>query len=104
MAAWKDLADFEARSGAGYDAAGRTVYTGPGMMYAGPGDRAATQMYHQEMMNRANAEDGGGLIRALLAERNRNAARMMGVNPASWLDLDAGSKTISIDNSWRPQR
>jgi len=102
MAAWQDLADWEARAGAGYDAAGRTVYSGPGMMYSGPRENAATKAVHQEMMNRANYEDGGGLIRALLAELNRNAARNMGVNPAPWLDLQAGgSATYSPNYSYQ---
>lgn len=98
MAAWQDLANWEARAGAGYDAAGRTVYSGPGMMYSGPGESAATKAVHQDMMNRANAEDGGGLIRALLAEHNRNAARFMGVDPSKWLDLQAGGSTTYAPN------
>ena len=104
MAAWKDLADFEARYGAGYDAAGRTVYANEFAMGASPSAKLATQAVHRQLINRANEEDGGGMIRALLQERNRNAARMSGVNPAPWLDLDAGTVSYSIDNSWRPQR
>ena len=86
-----DLARWQASAGAGYDAAGRTVYTGPGIQYMGPGEEAATQAVHQGLIHDANMADGGGLIRALLAERNRNAARNSGVNPASWLDLSAGA-------------
>jgi len=103
MSAARDLARFEAESGAGYDSAGRRVYTGPQFMYQGPGDKAATQAVHQSLGDRANFEDGSGLIRALLQERNRNAARYSGVDPASWLDLKGGSKTLSIDNSTRPR-
>ena len=104
MSAARDLARFEAESGAGYDSAGRRVYTGPQFLYSGPGDKAATQAVHQALGDRANFEDGGGLIRALLQERNRNAARYSGVDPASWLDLAAGNKTLTIDNSFRPVR
>jgi hypothetical protein len=101
MAGWSDLARWESAAGAGYDAAGRTVYSGPGMMYMGPGDKSATQAVHQGLMNDANMADAGGLIRALLAERNRNAARRMGVDPAKWLELKGGggSFTYAPNNS-----
>jgi hypothetical protein len=90
-----DLARWESSAGPGYDAAGRLVYSGPGMMYMGPGDKSATQAVHQGLMNDANMVDGGSLIRALLAERNRNAARNMGVNPAPWLELKSGGGSFT---------
>ena len=101
MQPWQALANFESESGAGYDAAGRRVYSGPQFMYMGPGDKSATQMVHSQLQNRANEADGGGMIRALLAERNRNAARHSGVDPSGFLQLDvaSGGRTYAPDHS-----
>jgi hypothetical protein len=105
MANRSDLARWESAAGAGYDAAGRTVYTGPGMMYMGPGDNAATKAVHQGLVNDTNMDDGEGLIRALLAERNRNAARNMGVDPAKWLQLQqGGAKSFTYSPNYSVQK
>jgi hypothetical protein len=53
--------NFLVRSGAGRDAAGRTVYTGPNMLYMGPRDFAATKEVH------------AGLGADLMAEREQKA-------------------------------
>ena len=98
------LANFDANYGFGYDAAGRPVNNNEFSLGQGNFARQATMAERQRLEQMANEYDGGGLIRALLQERNRNAARYSGVDPASWLDLAAGNKTLSIDNSFRPVR
>jgi hypothetical protein len=61
------LNNFIARSGAGMDAAGRTVYSGPGMLYAGPGEFARTQQVHNQLMADESKDDPEtAMIRQLL--------------------------------------
>ena len=85
------LANFDANYGFGYDAAGRPVYNNEFSLGQGNFERQATMAERRRLEQMANDYDGGGLIRALLQERNRNAARHSGVNPASWLDLKSGA-------------
>jgi hypothetical protein len=44
------LSKFEAETGAGFDAAGRRVYTGPLSMYSGPREHAAQQATHDGLI------------------------------------------------------
>lgn len=58
---------FIASAGAGMDAAGRTVYTGPLHMYSGPRESAATQQVHANLEADAMRDDPqGNVIRKLL--------------------------------------
>ena len=58
---------FIANSGAGVDAAGRPVYSGPGMMYMGPGEFSRTQQVHSGLEADAMRSDpSGNTIRKLL--------------------------------------
>lgn len=69
MNAFDRLYQWEAGAGAGKDAAGRTVYTGPGMLYMGPGDHSRTQAEHEKMkIAAAKADPAGMLIRQLLEQ------------------------------------
>jgi hypothetical protein len=47
---------FLASYGAGQDGAGRTVYSGPGSMYMGPGEFARTQQVHAGLHADAHAQ------------------------------------------------
>jgi hypothetical protein len=70
------LNSFIARSGAGHDAAGRTVYSGPGMMYMGPGEFAATRAVHAGLEADASKNDPQGqMIRQLLDQLARKEGR-----------------------------
>jgi hypothetical protein len=70
------LNNFIARSGAGFDAAGRTVYSGPGMMYMGPGEFAATRAVHSGLEADASKNDPQGqMIRQLLEQLARKEGR-----------------------------
>ena len=72
MSAANLLNQWEARSGAGMDAAGRTVYTGPGMMYMGPGEFSRTQAVHAGLKADAAREDPDGMrVRELLDQLKR---------------------------------
>lgn len=67
------LNDFLAGSGAGFDAAGRRVYTGEHMLYGGPRDRAATQAVQGQLESAAmNEDEASFMIRKLLDELSRN--------------------------------
>jgi hypothetical protein len=69
MNAFDRLQQWEAGAGAGKDAAGRTVYTGPGMMYKGPREHSATQAEHEKMkIAAAKADPEAMLIRELLEQ------------------------------------
>jgi hypothetical protein len=73
------LNNFNARSGAGFDAAGRPVYSGPGMMYMGPGEFSRTQQVHNQLAEDASADDPqGALIRKLLDQLSASQARSSG--------------------------
>jgi hypothetical protein len=73
------LNQFIASSGAGKDAAGRTVYSGPGMMYMGPGEFARTQAVHAGLEADAMKDDHqGALIRKLLDQLSASQARGSG--------------------------
>jgi len=96
-----DLARWESSAGPGYDAAGRLVYSGPGMMYMGPGDKSATQAVHQGLKRDADREDGGGMIRALLAELARRRAMGSNLNFKMPEAPPGGNRTMTIDNSTR---
>lgn len=102
------LNDFIANTGAGFDAAGRRVYSGPFHMYGGPGDRAATMQTHAQLMNAAQMEDEeSALIRKLLDDLAQSRARSMNYfNPylseSQRPVASNGSRAISIDNSYRP--
>ena len=85
------LSNFDANYGFGYDSAGRPVYNNEFSLGKGNAARQATMAERRRLEILANQYDGGGLIRSLLAERNRNAARHSGVDHASWLDLSAGA-------------
>jgi len=85
------LSNFDANYGFGYDSAGRPVYNNEFSLGQGNAARQATMAERRRLEILANQYDGGGMIRSLLAERNRNAARHSGVDPASWLDLSAGA-------------
>jgi hypothetical protein len=66
------LNNFITRAGAGYDAAGRTVYSGPGMMYMGPGEFASTRAVHSGLeQDAAESDPQGQLIRQLLDQLAR---------------------------------
>jgi hypothetical protein len=70
------LNNFIANSGAGVDAAGRTVYSGPGMMYMGPGEFAATKAVHSGLeADAAGSDPQGHLIRQLLDQLARKEGR-----------------------------
>jgi hypothetical protein len=100
MANRSDLARWESAAGAGYDAAGRTVYTGPGMMYMGPGDNAATKAVHQGLVNDTNMDDGEGLIRALLQDISRRKAMAGNLNyKLPDLATASGNRTINLGAS-----
>jgi hypothetical protein len=72
MSAANELNRWEARAGAGMDAAGRTVYSGPGLMYMGPGEFSATQAVHNDMKARAFEQDPEGMrVRELLDQLKR---------------------------------
>lgn len=88
---------FIANSGAGKDAAGRTVYSGPGMMYMGPGEFAATRAVHAGLEADAMKYDPQGqLIRKLLDQlQQKNLPGTLGFNPP---DLPNTSTSYSIDN------
>jgi hypothetical protein len=74
MNAFDRLYQWEAGAGAGRDAAGRVVYTGPGMMYMGPGDFARTQAEHEKMKIAAIRADPEGMrIRQMLDEAKHAA-------------------------------
>ena len=63
---------FIANAGAGMDAAGRPVYTGPGMMYMGPGEFSRTQAVHAGLEADAMRDDpAGNTIRKLLDQLQR---------------------------------
>lgn len=63
---------FEAGYGAGLDPAGRLVYSGGGMLYAGPSDFARTQQVHNDLKAQAAASDPNGMmIRQLLEQMQR---------------------------------
>jgi len=69
MNAFDRLYQWEAGAGAGKDAAGRMVYTGPGMMYMGPREFSATQAEHEKMkIAAAKADPQGMMIRELLEQ------------------------------------
>ena len=64
------LNEFEARSGAGFDAAGRRVYTGPDSMYSSPREFANQQATHENLVSQLAANDPAGhYIRMLLNRR-----------------------------------
>lgn len=68
-----------ARAGAGFDAAGRVVYSGPGMMYMGPGEFSRTQQVHNQLLaDEARDNPEGALIRKLLDEHKAGLARASG--------------------------
>jgi hypothetical protein len=70
------LNKFIANSGAGFDAAGRVVYSGPGMMYMGPGEFAATRAVHMGLEADASKNDPQGqMIRQLLEQLARKEGR-----------------------------
>ena len=72
MGATSNLNRWEAGAGAGMDAAGRPVYSGPGLMYMGPGEFASTQAVHNDLKARAFDEDPDGMrIRELLDQVKR---------------------------------
>lgn len=63
---------FISSAGAGMDAAGRPVYTGPGMMYMGPGEFSRTQAVHAGLEADAMQSDqAGNTIRRLLDQLQR---------------------------------
>jgi hypothetical protein len=65
---------FIANSGAGVDAAGRPVYSGPGMMYMGPGEFSRTQQVHNQLKaDAASSDPQGHLIRELLDKLNEKS-------------------------------
>lgn len=65
---------FIANSGAGLDAAGRPVYSGPGMMYMGPGEFSRTQQVHAGLEQDAMRDDPqGNMIRRLLDQLSRQS-------------------------------
>jgi hypothetical protein len=69
MNAFDRLYQWEAGAGAGKDAAGRQVYSGPGMMYMGPREFSATQAEHEKMkIAAAKADPQGMMIRELLEQ------------------------------------
>jgi hypothetical protein len=73
------LNNFIAKSGAGFDAAGRPVYSGPGMMYMGPGEFAATRAVHMGLEADAAKDDPQGqMIRKLLDQLSASQARGSG--------------------------
>jgi hypothetical protein len=74
MSAFDRLQQWEAGAGAGKDAAGRLVYSGPGMQYMGPGEFSRTQAEHDKMKVAAMKSDPQGmLIRQLLDQvQNQN--------------------------------
>jgi hypothetical protein len=73
------LNNFMARSGAGFDAAGRPVYSGSGMMYMGPGEFARTQQVHNQLAaDAASTDPQSALIRKLLDELSARKARSSG--------------------------
>ena len=76
MNALDRLQQWEAGAGAGKDAAGRPVYSGPGMMYMGPREFSATQAEHEKMkIAAAKADPEGMMIRELLEQaKNPNPA------------------------------
>ena len=57
MSAARDYNRFLANSGAGVDAAGRLVFSGPSMMYAGPGEFARAQQTLREAEMRMMEEE-----------------------------------------------
>jgi hypothetical protein len=83
MNALDRLQQWEAGAGAGKDAAGRPVYSGPGMMYMGPREFSATQAEHEKMKLAAGREDPQGmLIRQLLDQlQNQNLPGQANVAP-----------------------
>lgn len=96
MNAFDRLYQWEAGAGAGKDAAGRPVYTGPGMMYMGPGDHARTQAEHEKMkIAAAKADPQGMLIRQLLEQSQHptpgraSVAGLMGSFNAPDVKVDA---------------
>lgn len=93
---------FIAGSGAGFDAAGRRVYSGPGLMYSGPGERAATAAVHSDLERAAFNEDPyAGMIRKLLDELAANdAAARNYYNPYlsdSQRPVASSGNSLSID-------
>jgi hypothetical protein len=74
MNAFDRLQQWEAGAGAGKDAAGRLVYSGPGMQYMGPGEFSRTQAEHDKMkVAAAKSDPQGMLIRQLLDQvQNQN--------------------------------
>jgi hypothetical protein len=82
MGAFDRLQQWEAGAGAGKDAAGRQVYTGPGMMYMGPRDFSATQSEHEKMKLAAAKDDPQGmLIRQLLEQLSNPTPSQANVAP-----------------------
>lgn len=57
MQARREYDQYLARSGAGVDAAGRLVFSGPDMMYAGPREFASASSTLSEMRRRAEEEE-----------------------------------------------
>ena len=92
------LANFDANYGFGYDAAGRQVNNNEFSLGQGNFARQATMAERQRLENAANLFDGGGVIRALLQERNRQAALRSGVDPSKMLDLQAGGSVTYAPN------
>jgi hypothetical protein len=94
---------FTAGSGAGFDAAGRRVYSGPGMMYSGPGERAATMQVHSDLERMAFNEDPyANMIRQLLDDLRRNAGTGNYFNPylseSQRPVASSAARTFNIDN------
>ena len=74
MNAFDRLYQWEAGAGAGKDAAGRPVYTGPNMLYMGPREFSATQAEHEKMkIAAAKADPQGMMIRELLEQAKSQA-------------------------------
>jgi hypothetical protein len=72
MRAFDRLQQWEAGAGAGTDAAGRPVYTGPNMMYMGPREHSATQAEHEKMKIAAAKDDPQGMLIRQLLEQMKN--------------------------------
>lgn len=71
------LNKFESETGAGVDAAGRRVYTGPLGMYPSPRDTSATMATHDGLIAELAANDPAGhYIRMLLNRRAGTPGQM----------------------------
>jgi len=97
------LQDWEAGAGAGKDAAGRTVYTGPGMMYAGPREFSATQAEHEKMKNAAGRADPEAMMIRELLEQLRNPLPGHGNVKGLIGSFNAPNQNINITGGWPRQ-